>query len=121
MVKFFIEKNDKNKAVYKYYPEDDRKKTGGIISVDLKTGDMTVDVPAEMDFKCTAAADELNELRNAINEMRKERGAAPLTDDGLPTANKEREWYFYADHVIRRLKEEAETGNIPEKGTVAWY
>ena len=82
---------------------------------------MTVDVPAEMDFKCTAFADELNELRNAINEMRKERGAAPLTEDELSTANKNREWYFYADHVIRRFKEETETGNILEKGTVAWY
>lgn len=121
MVKFFIEKKDKNKAVYKYYPEDNRENECGIISVDLKTGDMTVDIPAEMDFKCTAVADELNELRNVINEMRKERGAAPLTEDDLPTANKEREWYFYADHVMRRLKEEAETDNIPEKGTVAWY
>ena len=26
MVKYFIEKKDKNKAVYKYYPEDDWEK-----------------------------------------------------------------------------------------------
>ncbi len=121
MVKFFIEKKDNNKAIYKYYPEDDLEKTGGIINVDLKTGDMAVDVPAEMDFKCAAVADELNELRNAIDEMRKERGAAPLTEDELPTATEDREWYFYADHVIRRLKEEGETANMPENGTVAWY
>lgn len=44
----------------------------------------------------------------------------PLTEAELPTSTKGDEWYYYASHVSRRIKEELENGNIPEKGFRAY-
>ena len=60
-------------------------------------------------------------MRDAINQMRIERGTPELTEEEMPLAIEDEEWYQYADHAIRRIFEEYEKGNIPEKGTVAWY
>ncbi|MDO5041457.1 MAG: hypothetical protein Q4D95_05140 [Peptoniphilus sp.] len=60
-------------------------------------------------------------MRDAINEMRKESGRPPLTEEELPTATEDEEWYYYADHAIRSIREELGKGIIPEKGTVTWY
>lgn len=121
MVTFVIENTDSTKAVYRYYPENHMDLSFGLVSVCLENGDATIDVAAEEDFICRTSTDELNSMRDAINEMRKENGNPPLTEEESPTATESNEWYYYADHVIRRLKEELENGNIPEKGTVAWY
>ncbi len=121
MVTFLIDSKDDTQAVYKYYPENNTDKTCGIIRVNLSSKEITIDTVAEEDFVCRASADELNEMRNSINQMRLERGEPPLTEEELPTAVKDSEWYFYADHVIRRVIEELEKGAVPEKGTVAWY
>lgn len=121
MVTFVIDNKDSAKAVYRYYPENHIDSSFGIISVHLNNGDVSIDKVAEEDFLCRTFANELNSMRDAINEMRKENGEPPFTEDELSAANKDDEWYYYADHVIRRIKEEVENGNIPEKGTVAWY
>ena len=121
MVTFIIERKDNTKATYRYYPENHTDSLFGIISVCLENGDVTIDIVAEEDFICRTSADELNSMRDAINEMRKENGEPPLTEEELPTATESEEWYYYADHVIRRIRKELENGNIPEKGTVAWY
>ena len=44
-----------------------------------------------------------------------------LTEDELPTATEGDEWYYYADHVIHRIRKVLENGDVPEKGIVAWY
>ena len=120
-VSFVVDSKDSTKAVYRYYPENHIDSPFGIITVYLNIGDVSVDRVAEEDFLCRTSANELNSMRDAINDMRRENGEPPLTEDELPTATKDDEWYYYADHVIRRIKEELENGNIPEKGTVAWY
>ena len=58
-------------------------------------------------------------MRDAINEMRAENGEPPLTEEELPTATEDEEWYYYVDHAIRRVREQLKKGVIPEKGTVA--
>ncbi len=121
MVTFVFEKKDDTKAVYRYYPENHTDNPFGVIVVCLENGDVTIDRVAEEDFICRTSADDLNSMRDAINEMRKENGEPPLTEEELPTATEGEEWYYYADHVIRRIREELENGNIPERGTVAWY
>lgn len=93
----------------------------GIITVDLSQKSITLDVVAEEDFLCRTSADELNEMRNAINEMRIENGEQPLSEEELPTVKNDEEWHQYADHVIRRLSKELEEGKTPNQGTVAWY
>lgn len=121
MVTYFIDSRNNTEVVYKYYPEDHTDKSYGLIKVDLVREKVSVKVVAEEDFLCRTSADELNNMRNAINEMRLENGEPPLTEEELPTAAEGSEWYYYAEHVIRRLIEEFDKGNVPEKGTVAWY
>ena len=121
MVTFFLNSRNATQVVYKYYPENHTDKACGFINVDLVSGEFSVKVVAEKDFVCKTSVDELNEMRNAINEMRVENGEPPLTEDELPIATEGNEWYYYADYVIRRLVEDFDKGIIPEKGTVAWY
>lgn len=121
MVTFVMESKDADKVVYRYYPENDIDKTYGIISVQLKDGRISLDIAAEEDCLCFASAAQLNEMRDSINQMRKENGEAPLTEEELPTATEDEEWYLYADHAIRRIRKEIEKGSVPERGTVAWY
>ena len=121
MVTFYIESRDAAQVVYKYFPEGHMDKAFGLIRVDLVREKISVKVVAEEDFVCITSSDELNKMRNAINEMRLENGEPPLTEDELPVATEDSEWYYYADHVIRRLIEDFDKGTVPEKGTVAWY
>lgn len=121
MVTFTIECKDATKVVYRYLPENHIDSSFGVISVQLENGDISLDIVAEEDFVCRTSAVELKEMRDAINEMRRENGESLLTEDELPTAIADDEWYYYADHVIRRIRDDMGKGSIPEKGTVAWY
>jgi hypothetical protein len=121
MVTYFVENKNTTIVVYKYYPENHMESKPGIITVDLVHKSITLDVAAEEDFLCRTSADELNEMRNAINEMRVENGEQPFSEEELPIAKNDEEWYQYAEHAIRRLREELEEGNTPNQGTVAWY
>ena len=121
MVTFVIESNNATKVVYKYFPENHTDSSPGIISVQLENGDISINTVAEKDFICRTSADELNLMHDAINEMRKENGEPPLTEEELPTATESDEWYYYADHVICRIRDEMRNGNIPKSGTIAWY
>ena len=121
MVTFVLDNRTETKVVYKYHPEKHVTNKSGIISFDIEKEEFTLDVVAEEDFICRTSAEELNEMRDAINKMRLENGQLPLTEEELPTATEGEEWYYYADHVVRRLREEFANDNIPEKGTIAWY
>lgn len=121
MVTFELESMTSDKVVYKYFPENHRESAYGVFSISLTNGDVELEVVAEEDHLCRTSAKELNEMRDAINEMRKENGEPPLTEEELPTATEDEEWYQYADHAIRRVKKVMKEGNLLEKGTVAWY
>lgn len=121
MVTFFLDSKDSMQATYKYYPENDTAKACGYIKADLIKGEISIITAAEGDFLRRASADELNHMRDSINEMRIENGKPPLTEKELPTANKDEKWYCYVDYAIKKLTEELSKGNIPEKGVAAWY
>lgn len=121
MVTFELESMTSDKAVYKYFPENHREGAYGVFSISLVNGDVVLEVVAEEDHLCKTSASELNAMRDAINEMRAENGEPPLTEEELPTATEDEEWYYYVDHAIRRVREQLKKGVIPEKGTVAWY
>ena len=121
MVVFDIESKTLDKVVHKYFPENHRDSAPGVFSISLTTGEVVLDVVAEEDFICRTSAEELNAMRDAINEMRKENGKPPLTEEELPIATEDEEWYYYANHAIRKVKEELKKGITPEKGTIAWY
>ena len=104
MVTYFIDSRNATEVIYKYYPEGHTDKSCGLIKVDLVGEKVLVMVVAEEDFLCRTSADELNEMRSAINEMRFENGEPPLTEDELPIATEGSEWYYYADHVMMLYK-----------------
>jgi hypothetical protein len=107
--------------VYNYFPENNKDKAHGVVFIELDIGDIVLDTVAEMDGIRRATAEELNSMRDAINQMQIENGDPPLTEEELPIATEDEEWYAYADHVMRRLRDEKRKGNIPEKGMIAWY
>ena len=121
MVKFKLKEKIKNKLIYEYFPDGDFSKEAGIIIVDIEVESVWVEKVAKEDFECHTSADELNDMRNAINEMRAENGKPPLTEEELPTATKGSRWYFYANHAINRLCDLFNNGEEPTEGTVAWY
>ena len=121
MVTYFIVDRNDNFLTYKYYPENDTDKSCGIIKVDIPNKEFSVLTVAEEDFLCITTAAELNEMRDAINKMQLEIGEAPLTEEELPIAYEDEEWYFYASRVISKLKKELGNGIIPESGKVVWY
>lgn len=121
MVKFKLKEKADNKFIYEYFPEGDFSKESGIIIVNLPTETVLVEKVAEEDFECHTTADELNNMRNAINEMRAENGEAPLTEKELPSATEVSRWYYYANHAINKLCDLFNNGEEPIDGTVAWY
>ena len=79
-----------------------------------------IDLVAEDEFLRIATAKNLNNFRDVINKMRIENGESPLSEEELPIATEDKEWYYYADYVIKRVVEDLKKGNIIESGTVAW-
>lgn len=79
--------------------------------------------PAERDFQDNATGADMNALRDAINDMRRERGEDPLTEEKLPAEpdNAVCRWWYYYDHVVQGLSRRLGKGERPEHGTVAWY
>lgn len=120
MVTFELVNKEEDKIICKYFPEGHTDKEPGLITIKPSTSEYDLE-PAEEDFLCFTSVAELNEMRDAINQMRIERGAPKLIEEEMPSATEGEEWYQYADHAIRRIFEEYKKGNIPEKGTVAWY
>ena len=44
-------------------------------------------------------------MRDSVNEMRKEEGQPPLSEDEWPSATTEFTTTFFADHAIRKITE----------------
>lgn len=121
MVHFEITSRAEKCVTYAYYPEGDKDAKPGVIELNAVTGKAALVTPAQKDFLCRASAEDLNTLRAAIDEMRKEVGQAPLTEEELPLATTAEIWYTYADHAICMIEEEYKLGTILEQGTAMWY
>ncbi len=121
MVKFKLKEIIDKKYKYEYFPEGNLSNEAGIIIVDIVEESVWVEKVAEEDFECHTTADELNDMRNAINEMRAENGEPPLTKEELPTATEGSMWYYFATHAINRLCDLFNNGEEPTEGTVEWY
>lgn len=121
MVKFQLIKNSNSQLIYEYYPEADYLSKPGIIVVNEEDESIYIETVAEKDFLHHTSLKSLNEMRDTINKMRKENGEVPLTESELPSAKNDESWYYYANHVIRKLNALLDTGEKPNKGTVVWY
>lgn len=66
MVTFILVKRNGNLLVYRYYPNDDRSKSPGEITVDLDNQLFEITELAEDDFEYDISPEEINILINAI-------------------------------------------------------
>ena len=73
------------------------------------------------DFSHIVTVDEQNELRNSINETRKEEGLPLLTEEEWPSATTALTKTFFADHAISKIIESYNSGEILKEGMSAWY
>lgn len=121
MLKYRLKEKNDNEYTYEYFPEGDYSKESGIIIVDTVADTVCLKRVAEKDFERYTTAEELNDMRNAINQMRAENGDSPLTEEELPIATEGSRWYYYANHAIDKLCGLINSGEEPAEGMVAWY
>ncbi|MCI6262676.1 MAG: hypothetical protein MR610_05400 [Olsenella sp.] len=123
MVTYELIHRSGNKLLYQYWPEDDRSSRPGRIAIDINRETSSLEEPAERDFQDNATGADMNALRDAINDMRRERGEDSLTEEKLPAEpdNAVCRWWYYYDHVVQGLSRRLDKGERPEHGTVAWY
>ena len=121
MVTFRLLYKTENEIRYEYYPEGDKNSMAGLIGINTIQNMIELLQPAEQDRERVIKAEELNSMRDSINEMRKENGEPLLTEEELPTATEDSRYYQYASHAINGIGEAYEKGNILNEGTIAWY
>lgn len=117
MVKYEVKEQNEKYIKYSYYVEGDRDKAPGTIIVDLENKSIVLETLAEGDRMYVITANELNDLGNAINSMRAERGCS----DFVEPATMDEECALYGDHAINAIKEKMANGEIPDTGVVYWY
>lgn len=106
---------------YEYFPEDDKNCSAGIIGINVDEESIFVVQPAEKDMLRCVPFDDLNAMRDSINEMRRENGEPPLSEEELPTAKEDDVFYYYDSHAINKIAEAYNHGEILEHGMAAWY
>ena len=117
MVTFkLIEKSEKH-LIYWYYPEGNGALRPGIIGVDLGSNEISVTKLAEKDWERDISPEELNEMTETINQMKRERGAT----DFVELAMKPEHSIYYGDHAVSEIRKHLKNGETPEKGMQAWY
>ena len=121
MVTFRLLYKTEKEIRYEYFPEDDRNSEAGIIGINVDEESVFVVQPAGRDSLRCVPTSELNEMRDSINEMRKEKGEPLLTEEELPTAMEDEIFYYYASHAIRKIIEAYEVGNVLAEGMAIWY
>ncbi len=121
MVIFRQISEDKEKWTYEYFPEGKTEFVAGLISVAKKDGEIELIQVAESDIKESISTDSLMDMRNAIIEMCIEQGVPVPTEEELPVVTEDKEFYLYADHTMRRLAEDYESGTMKNEGIVMWY
>lgn len=121
MVTFELAEQIEHILIYHYFPENKRDAKCGVITVNLQEESIEITELAEKDWSRTIPPEELNTFRDSINAMRAEDGKPPLTEDELPTATEPCFHAFYGSHAVSRIGELIEDGEIPQRGSSAWY
>ena len=121
MVTFAVERKDAFRVVYRYSPESRTDYAYGTISVYLENGKIMLDTAAEKDFIVGVSAKEQKEMQDSMRQMLAESGEVLPERDMILAEPEDTVWYYYAEHVMRRLKNEMEKGSLPDEGTVMWY
>ena len=123
MVTYELKPREDDVLIFRYWPEDDRQSKPGQFAIDLANETANLVEPAEREFRCRTTGAEMNSMRDAINDMRAERGELPLTEEELPTEPDDlvSEWWNYYDHALRDLSRKRDAGVVPDRGAAMWY
>lgn len=117
MVTFNLIEKSEEKLVYWYYPEGNEEKRPGVIVVDRIKEEIEITELAEDDWERDIPAEEINELIESINQMKREDGETDLL--ALVTEPEHNIWY--GDHAVREIIKHLREGKVPEKGMQMWY
>ncbi len=121
MVKFYLISIIGNIATYEYYPDGDKSKGSGIITLDTVSGEINLVKKAEDDWSHIISAENMNDMQETINKMREENGEKHLSENEFPVATEDELYLYYASHAMDRIEEYFEKGEVPESGMVVWY
>ena len=117
MVTFEKQKEDEKYISFFYYPEDNREKKPGLIVFDKQKEEIDIVEVAEEDFERDIPPEELNELANAINEMKLENEET----DFVELASEPEHGLWYGDRAVSEISSYLQNGVVPEKGAQMWY
>ena len=122
MVTFKLIKSENNIHNFEYFPEGKTSLKCGIIILDEIQEKIYVSKVAETDFYSVTTAEELNEMRNHVNEMRVQDGEPPLTVKEWPNETENIGYYWYADHAIDVISDAYnKDGTVIKQGSAHWY
>jgi len=121
MVTFRLIEENEQYLVYWYFPDGHENDEQGIILLDKLNETIEIQKIATNDFSHIVTVEEQNELRDSVNDMRKEEGLPLLTEEEWPSATTEFTKTFFADHAINKILESYNSGNILREGMSAWY
>lgn len=121
MVKFYLISIIGNIATYEYFPDGDKSKACGIITLNTVSGEIILVKIAEEDWSNIITAESMNEMRNAINQICEEIGEKHLSEYELTVATEDELHYYYASYAMDRIEEYFKKGEVPESGMAMWY
>ena len=120
MVTFKLKEESDARLVYWYYPNGKEDHGKGVIEIDRLAGRIDVTELAEDDRLVRHSVEAQNQMREAANRMRKIEQMPELTEEEWPTATEERIATIFADHAIKKIVEEYNSGNILTEGAEMW-
>ena len=121
MVEFVLVNRTANRLVYEYYPKGDTEKLPGLISVWIKKRDVVLDVAAEGDFITFSTSEELSKLRDSFEEIYAELDMIPEDDDEWESLVEDYDWYYYAEKVMDRLRDDISQDKLNKDiGTICY-
>ena len=121
MVEFVLVNRTANRLVYEYYPKGDTEKLPGLISIWIKKRNVVLDVAAEDDFITFSTTEEIKELKDSIDEVYMELGIAPENDDEWESIVEAYDWYYYAEKVMDRLRDDISQDKLNKDiGTICY-
>lgn len=116
MVEFALKNVTANRLVYEYYPKGDEEKLPGIISVWVNKRDVVLDIAAEDDFVTFSTTEEINKLKDSMDEVYEELGMIPDSDDDWNFDTEGYDWYYYAEKVMQKLRDNISNGKVLKRG-----
>ncbi len=92
-----------------------------MIGINITEDTIEVLLIAEHDKVRIITVEELNSLRDSINEIHKGNGELSLSEEEQPTAMEDGEYCWYASCAMNKINEAYKDGSILENGMVVWY